>query len=120
MERPVLRGDEIIEHISPNRKCAKFIAAKLWRFFAYEDPEPAWSKLWPIGFAQLDMRSEPLLKTSFASEAFYSGPSGTPWSISSPIHCSGPRTLGVSPPTGAPFHFRYRQLGQLPFLSALT
>jgi len=35
------RGDEIIDIILAQPQCAKFIAAKLWRFFAYEDPEPA-------------------------------------------------------------------------------
>ena len=33
-------GDQIIDFIVSQTDCARFIGAKIWKFFAYEDPEP--------------------------------------------------------------------------------
>jgi Protein of unknown function (DUF1800) len=95
------RGDEIIDIILAQLQCAKFIAAKLWRFLAYEDFEPALVEALANRFREGRYELRPLLKTIFASEEFYI--------------VQARRTLGVSPPTGAPLTFVYRQLGQLPF-----
>jgi hypothetical protein len=110
------RGDEIIDMILAQPQCAKFIAAKLWRFFAYEDPEPALVEALANRFREARFELRPLLKTIFVSEEFYSGRARNSL-VKSPVQyiVQARRTLGVSPPTGAPLTFVYRQLGQLPF-----
>jgi hypothetical protein len=110
------RGDEIIDIILAQPQCAKFIAAKLWRFFAYEDPEPALVEALANRFREARYEIRPLLKAIFASEEFYSFRARNSL-VKSPVQyiVQVRRTLGVSPPTGAPLTFVYRQLGQLPF-----
>jgi uncharacterized protein (DUF1800 family) len=110
------RGDEIIDIILAQPQCAKFIAAKLWRFFAYDDPEPALVEALANRFRAARYEIRPLLKTIFASEEFYSGRTRNAL-VKSPVQyiVQARRTLGVSPPAGAPVTFVYRQLGQLPF-----
>jgi uncharacterized protein (DUF1800 family) len=110
------RGDEIIDLILAHPQCAKFIAAKLWRFFAYENPEPTLIEALADKLREARYEVRPLLKTIFASEEFYSDRAreGT---IKSPVQyiIQARRTLGLTAPLGAPLIFIYRQLGQLPF-----
>jgi len=61
--------------------------------FAYEDPEaPPWSKLWPIGFAQLDMRSDLCLKRFLLRKHSIAAARGRPGQISSPYIVRPPYT----------------------------
>jgi uncharacterized protein (DUF1800 family) len=110
------RGDEIIDIILAKPQCAKFIAAKLWRFFAYENPEPALIDALANKFREARYEIRPLLKIMFASEEFYSDRARNSI-VKSPVQyiIQSRRTLGLSAPTGAPLTFMYRQLGQLPF-----
>jgi uncharacterized protein (DUF1800 family) len=110
------RGDEIIDIILAQPQCAKFIAAKLWRFFTYEDPEPALIEALANRFRDARYEVRPLLKTIFASEEFYSARARNPV-VKSPVQyiVQARRTIGVSAPMGAPLTLIYRQLGQLPF-----
>ena len=36
-----LIGDDIVDMILEKPACSKYIAKKIWAFFAYEDPAPA-------------------------------------------------------------------------------
>jgi uncharacterized protein (DUF1800 family) len=110
------RGDEIIDIILAQPQCAKFIVAKLWRFFAYENPEPALVEALANRFRDARYEIRPLLKTIFASEEFCSGRARNS-TVKSPVQyiIQARRTLGVSAPIGAPLTFIYRQLGQIPF-----
>lgn len=110
------RGDEIIDIILAQPQCAKFVVAKLWRFFAYEDPETALVEALANRFREVRYEIRPLLKIIFASEEFYSDRARNSL-VKSPIQyiVQARRTLGISLPSGAPLTFVYRQLGQLPF-----
>jgi uncharacterized protein (DUF1800 family) len=56
------RGDEIIDIILAQPQCAKFIVAKLWRFFAYEDPETALVEALANRLREARYEIRPLLK----------------------------------------------------------
>jgi uncharacterized protein (DUF1800 family) len=110
------RGDQIIDIILGQPQCAKFIVAKLWRFFAYENPEPALIEGLANKFRDAHYELRPLLKTMFASEEFYSDRARNSV-VKSPVQyiVQARRTLGISAPAGPPLTLIYRQLGQVPF-----
>jgi uncharacterized protein (DUF1800 family) len=109
-------GDQIIDIILEQPQCAKFIVSKVWRFFAYEDPDGSLIDALAVKFHRARYEIRPLLHTIFTSEEFYSDKAKDAI-IKSPIQylVQAQRSLGVEAPKGAGLVNIYRQLGQLPF-----
>ena len=65
-------GDDIIDIILAQPACARFIAKKLWTFYAYEDPGQGLvdALAWNFSESRYDIRS--LMNTIYRSAAFYS------------------------------------------------
>jgi uncharacterized protein (DUF1800 family) len=109
-------GDQIIDIILDQTQCAKFIVNQLWRFFAYEDPEPELVDALAAKFREVRYELKPLLRTIFSSEEFYSDRTRNSL-IKSPVQylIQASRSLGVELPKGRALANIYRQLGQVPF-----
>ena len=109
-------GDQAIDTILAQPACARFLARKLWTFFAYDNP-PA-----PLVEALADvMRANryemrPVLHRIFTSEEFYS-PLAVRTQIKSPVQwmVETARTLEVELPPRGPLLGALRQMGQVPF-----
>jgi uncharacterized protein (DUF1800 family) len=109
-------GDQIIDMILEQPQCAKFIVNKLWRFFAYEDADPALIDALAAKFRQAHYEIKPVLRTIFSSEEFY-GDHAKNAIIKSPVQylVQARRSLAVYAPEGRALVNIYRQLGQVPF-----
>ncbi|HVE53908.1 MAG TPA: DUF1800 domain-containing protein, partial [Ramlibacter sp.] len=111
-----LDGDDVIEAILRHKACAQYVAGKLFRFFAYEDPEQGLVE--GLGQflrdAKYDLR--PLLKTIFRSKAFYSA-KAVGGQIKSPIQLviGTVRLLGLELPPLQLLQRALNQMGQVPF-----
>lgn len=64
-------GDQVIDLITARPECAKFICTKLWKDFAYDDPEPEVIEGLAQTFQHHDMKLRPVLRQMFLSRAFY-------------------------------------------------
>jgi hypothetical protein len=110
------RGDQVIDIILEQPQCAKFIAAKIWRFFAYDDPAPSLVDALAEEFrhGRYDLKS--FMKIVLSSQEFFSTQARNAV-IKSPVQLlvQAQKTLGVPLPGGQPLVFIYRQLGQTPF-----
>jgi uncharacterized protein (DUF1800 family) len=108
-------GDDVIDIILKRPECANYIAAKLFRFFAYENVDPA--LLTSLGNVLREEKYElrPTLFTLFTSKAFYS-PAAIGTQIKSPVHLitSGARLMGMDTPTKIPVMGVLEQMGQVP------
>ncbi|HSV16538.1 MAG TPA: DUF1800 domain-containing protein [Tepidisphaeraceae bacterium] len=109
-------GDDVIEIILSQPVCARFIGAKLFRYFAYEDVDDTLAE----GLAQIlrgnrwDLR--PVVRTILTSKAFYSREAiGT--QIKSPIQLvlGTVRLLELQMPPQRALMGALTQMGQLPF-----
>jgi len=65
-------ADDVIDLTLAQPACAEFICAKLWRFFAYENPDPEVVRGLADTFRQSDYELKPVLKQIFSCQAFYS------------------------------------------------
>lgn len=65
-------GHDIIRIILEQEQAAEFMVAKLWSFFAYENPEPEIVKELASLFRESNYEIAPVLKAIFRSQAFYS------------------------------------------------
>lgn len=65
-------GIDVIEIILGQPAAARFICTKLWRYFAYEDPEPEVVEGLAATFAGSKFELKPVLRQIFSSEGFYS------------------------------------------------
>jgi hypothetical protein len=65
-------GDEILRIIVAQPQAARFIAAKLWTFFAAENPPGELVNMLAADFRAQGYNFKPLLRTIFTSELFYS------------------------------------------------
>jgi uncharacterized protein (DUF1800 family) len=110
------RGDQVIDIILSQLQCAKFITAKIWRFFAYDDPAPPLIDALGEQLLHCKYELKPFMKIVLSSQEFFS-PQARSAIIKSPVQflVQGQRTLGLSLPSGQPLVFIYRQLGQTPF-----
>jgi uncharacterized protein (DUF1800 family) len=109
-------GDQILDLIISQPESARFITAKIWKFFAYDEPDP---KLVDALASELrNNRDElrPFMKSLFLSEEFYS-PQGRNSQIKSPVQflAQALRTLPVQLPDSNVVEFAFRQMGQIPF-----
>ncbi|MFY9985185.1 MAG: DUF1800 domain-containing protein [Chthoniobacterales bacterium] len=110
------RGDQVIDLILSQPQCAKFIATKIWRFFAYDDPAPPLIDVLGGQLLRCKYELKPFMKIVLSSQEFFS-PQAHSTIIKSPVQflVQGQKTLGLPLPTGQPLVFIYRQLGQIPF-----
>ena len=64
--------DAIVDVVFETPRCAEFMAAKLWEFFAYETPSDGIVEPLAKQFRESGYEVKPLLRTIFLSEAFNS------------------------------------------------
>jgi hypothetical protein len=77
-------GADVIDAILAQPVTAEFVSAKLYRFFARDDPSPAIKAELGRGFRASGYQIRPLLKRIFLSKDFYS-PSSVATQIKSPV-----------------------------------
>lgn len=107
-------GEDVIDILLEQEACAKFITAKLYRFFVREDLSPELNEALAASLRQKKYEFKPLLKQIFLSRDFYSSASvGT--HIKSPTEylISTCRKLGLKEIPGTPqFNVAVARLGQ--------
>jgi hypothetical protein len=111
-----LNGDQIIDIIVSQPQCARFIAAKIWRFFAYEIADSKLLDALASELRNVHYEIRPFMKQIFATEEFYS-PEGLNSQIKSPVQflVQAFRTMPFALPEASVFEFAFRQMGQIPF-----
>jgi uncharacterized protein (DUF1800 family) len=109
-------GDQVLDIIVSQPQCARFIGAKIWRFFAYDDPEPKLVDALASEFRNSQDELRPFMKTLFLSEEFYSARTRRS-QIKSPVQflAQALRTLPIPLPDPNVVEFACRQMGQIPF-----
>ena len=109
-------GDDVIDIILQQPACAKFIAKKLWEFYAYQDPSPELVNALASNLRGTGYEIRPLMNLIFRSEEFYS-PDAVRTQIKSPVQWVVQTTKVLE--TGLPGPQitinALRQLGQIPF-----
>ena len=110
------RGDQVISIILAQLQCAKFIATKIWRFFAYDDPAPELVDALSGELRHCEYELKPFMKVVLSSQEFFSSQARNAV-IKSPVQLlvQAQKALGVPLPSGQPLVVIYRQLGQTPF-----
>ena len=109
-------GDDIIDIILEQPACAKFIAKKLWTFYAYEDPDPSLVAALGAEFRNSNYEIRPLMRTIFRSAEFYS-PDSVRNQIKSPVQWVVQTSKVLETPLARPQITvnALRELGQIPF-----
>jgi len=64
-------GDAVIQIVTSQPACAKFICTKLWKYFAYDNPEPEVIEGLAATMRGNNMDVKPVLRQMFSSRAFY-------------------------------------------------
>ena len=65
-------GDDIVDIIMAKPEAAEYVCARLWRFFAYDDPEPAVVARLAAIFTAKNTEVRPVVRAIFESDEFYS------------------------------------------------
>jgi uncharacterized protein (DUF1800 family) len=109
-------GDQIIDFIVSQPQCARLIAAKIWRFFASDAPEPDLVDALASELRNGHYELRPFMKHLFSSEEFYSSQTRDS-QIKSPVQLlvQALRTLPIPLPDSSVLEFAFRQMGQIPF-----
>ena len=109
-------GDQILDIIISQPQCAHFIAAKIWRFFANDTPEPKLVDALAGEFRNVHYELRPLMRSIFLSEEFYD-PQVRNSQIKSPVQflAQALRTFPIELPDSNVVEFAFRQMGQVPF-----
>ncbi len=109
-------GDQAIDTILAQPACARFIARKLWTFFAYENPSDALVETLAATLRASRYETRPTLHRLFTSAEFYS-PAATRTQIKSPVQwvVQTARELEITLPGRGPLQGALRQMGQVPF-----
>jgi len=110
-------ADDVIDMILEKPACAKYIARKVWTFFAYEDPAPALVEQLAGTFRDHRYEIRPLMEEILRSAEFYSAASIRS-QIKSPIqwYVQTARELDMDLPPARTAMNTLRSLGQMPFL----
>jgi uncharacterized protein (DUF1800 family) len=110
-------ADDIIDMILEKPVCAKYIAKKIWTFFAYEEPAPELVEQLAGTFRDHHYEIRPLMEEILHSAEFYSAKSIRS-QIKSPIqwYVQTARELDVDLPPARFAMNSLRSLGQMPFL----
>ena len=77
-------GEEVLDIILEQKRCAYYISEKLYRFFVNEKPDPIIIRNLSESFYQSDYNVEQLLRKIFTSDWFYT-PKNTGTRIKSPV-----------------------------------
>ncbi len=106
-------GNDIIRIILNQEQAARFLVTKLWRFFAYDNPESDIIEALSEEFRRNGYDLTPLLKSIFSSEAFYSD-KALRTQIKSPVQwlAGSCIMLGREPPNPGLCFNALRSLGQ--------
>jgi uncharacterized protein (DUF1800 family) len=109
-------GDQILDIIVSQPECPPFIGAKIWRFFAYDDPDPRLIEALASELRNARYELRPFLKSLFLSQEFY-GSQARNSQIKSPVQflVQALRTLPIPLPDSNLVEFALRQMGQVPF-----
>jgi uncharacterized protein (DUF1800 family) len=109
-------GDQILDIIISQPESARFITSKIWRYFAYDEPDPKLIDALASEFRNTRDELRPFMKSLFLSEEFYS-PLARSSQIKSPVQflSQALRTLPVQLPDSNVLEFAFRQMGQVPF-----
>ncbi len=67
-----LDGWDILDTVAHHPQSARFISAKLWAYFAAENPSPDWIDALSHTFVSSERKVQPFLRAIFLSEEFYS------------------------------------------------
>lgn len=110
-------GDAVIDLILGRPACGRFIAGKLWQFFAGTTPEPALLDRLAAAWRAAGGETGRFLRQMFRSEAFFA-PEAMGSQIKSPVHwlVSNTRLFESDYPSPLVAFFAMRQLGQVLFL----
>ncbi len=110
-------GEEVVDLILEQEVTASFMAPKIYKYFAREDPSTELQLELAAVLRDADYELKPLLKTIFLSRDFYSSASYAT-QIKAPIHLlvSTYKKLGVTEVPGTPnFKYTAQAFGQEPF-----
>jgi uncharacterized protein (DUF1800 family) len=109
-------GDQILDIIISQPQCARFIGTKIWKFFAYDDPESKLLDAIASEFRNAHYELRPFMKSLFLSEEFYSSRARNS-QIKGPVQflAQALRTMPIALPDSDVFEFAFRQMGQVPF-----
>ena len=112
----IFDGDQAIDTITAQPACARFIARKLWTFFAYENPPDALVEALAATMRAHRYEMRPVLRQMFTSQEFYS-PQAVREQIKSPVQwlVQTTRELEVTLPPRGPMIGALKQMGQVPF-----
>jgi len=110
-------GDDVIDIIFSQKACAPFIAGKLFRFFAYDDPDPYLVESLAEVLRENKFEMRPVIKTILTSKAFYS-PQAIGAQIKSPVQLlTGTVRLLDVPMPNMPLVFgALSEMGQVPLM----
>lgn len=109
-------GDQAIDTILAQPACARYIARKLWTFFAYENPSDALVETLAATMRASRYATRPVLHQIFTSAEFYS-PAAMRTQIKSPVQwiVQTARELEITLPGRGQLQAALRQMGQVPF-----
>ena len=110
-------GDEVIDIILAQPACPRFIAAELFAYFVYPDPDQELISALGSVFREGRLELRPLLKAILTSRAFYS-PQSIGVQIKSPVQLviGTIRMLGIEPPQWRMLFGPMQLMGQVPFM----
>jgi uncharacterized protein (DUF1800 family) len=111
-----LNGDDIIDILVAQPACAQFLARKLWRFFAEDDPSAQIVDAVAARFREHKFEMRPVLSEIFSSKEFYSD-AAMRSQIKSPIQylIQSTRLLATDLPAPPVAQNAMRQMGQILF-----
>ena len=109
-------GDQAIDAILAQPVCARFLARKLWTFFAYENAPDALVETLAATLRAGRYEMRPTLRRLFTSAEFYSA-EAMRTQIKSPVQwlVQTARELEITLPGRGPLQGALRQMGQVPF-----
>ena len=112
----ILDGDQAVDVITAQPACARFMARKLWTFFAYENPSDALVEALAATMRAHRYEMRPVLRQMFTSQEFYSA-QAIREQIKSPVQwlVQTVRELEVTLPPRGPMIAALKQMGQVPF-----
>lgn len=109
-------GDDVIDVLTKQPACAHFIAKKLWRFFAEDEPSPQIVEALAARIREHDYEMRPVLHEIFSSAQFYS-PAALRSQIKSPVQylIQTTKLLATDLPSPPVAQNAMRQMGQILF-----
>jgi uncharacterized protein (DUF1800 family) len=109
-------GDDIIDILMKQPACAQFLARKLWRFFAEDEPSAQIVDAVAARMREHNFEMRPVLSEIFRSREFYSE-AAMRNQIKSPIQylIQTTKLLAADPPAAAVAQNAMRQMGQILF-----